>query len=269
MSDIKKDMHIHSCFSDGDLRPEEIVDRWEAEGYKLIAITDHDGIDGSIIACNYCRGKSIVVVPGIEFDSDDELGSKLHILGYNIDFNNPALKKTLTDIKLWRARRNDEMMKALNNLGYEITIDELFAVSDGNYIGKPTFAKVMIEKGYVKDVNEAFSRVFDKEESLKGLAKQTLRSKDVIDLIHEAGGIAILAHPMEQIRKDEKPEDFYKRVLVIMKKFIEYGIDGIECSHPSASESETAALRQFAAEHKLIATSGSDFHSDKIQRSYR
>ncbi len=269
MRDIRKDMHIHSCFSDGDLTPEEIVDRWEAEGYKMIAVTDHDGIDGSIAACSCSRGRSIVVVPGIEFDSDDELGTKLHILGYNIDFNDPDLKRVLSEIKLWRARRNDRMLQALNSLGIEISVDDLLAVNGGNYVGKPTFARVMIDKGYVKDVNEAFSKYFDAEESLKNLGKQTMQSKDVVELIHKAGGIAILAHPMEQRRKDEAADEFYERIVVLMKRFIEYGIDGIECGHPSATEDEERALRAFAAEHDLIATTGSDFHSDKAKRSYR
>lgn len=265
---IKKDMHIHSCFSDGDLRPETIVDRWESAGHKLIAITDHDGIEGSIIACKYAETKSINVIPGIEFDSEDDLGKDLHILGYHIDFDNPRLQSALFELKRWRAQRNDEMLEILSDLGYEISIDDLIAVNDGNYIGKPTFARVLIDKGYVKDLNEAFNEVFDKEPRLNSVTKKTLRSHEVIEIIHAAGGTAVLAHPIQQKRKGETDEEFFPRLVQLLDLFRLYGIDGIECEHPSASAEEALALKNYAEKYKLTVTCGSDFHSDKMKRKY-
>lgn len=267
--DIKQDLHIHSCFSDSVLTPVEIVDRWKRDGYKLIAITDHDEIEGSRIAYDYAKGRGIVVIKGIEFDSYDEMSDEIHILGYNLDFNNKELKKALSDVRQWRAKRNDEMLSALNELGYEITIDDLLEINDGHFIGKPTFARAMIKKGYVSDIGEAFSKVFEVEPSIRNIKKKTLRSDYVVRLIHEAGGIAVLAHPMQQRKADETDEVFYKRIIGFMDKFREYGIDAIECSHPSASESEAKGLREYARMYKLKTTTGSDFHSDDMKRVYK
>lgn len=267
--DIKQDLHIHTCFSDGALRPETIVDRWKSEGYKLIAVTDHDDIEGSRIAYNYAKGRGIVVIPGIEFDSCDELSDEIHILGYNVDYDNKTLKKVLSDVKRWRAQRNDLMLKALNNMGYDISIDDLLEVNGGHFIGKPTFAQVMVNKGYFENLSEVFDKVFTVEPELKSIVKKTLRSDYVIRLIHEAGGIAVLAHPMQQRRKGESDEVFYKRIIKFMDRFREYGIDAIECSHPSATEDEARGLREYAAMYKLKTTTGSDFHSDNNKRVYR
>ncbi len=267
--EIKQDLHIHTCYSDGDMRPEEVVDRWKAAGYKMIAITDHDEIEGSRIASSYAKGRGIIVISGIEFDSCDEMSDEIHILGYNIDYDNENLKRALSDIKLWRAKRNDEMLEALCKLGYEITVDDLIEVNDGNFIGKPTFAKVMLDKGYVSSISEAFEKVFTVEPSIKSIVKKTHSSEYIVKLIHDAGGIAILAHPMEQKRSDESTEDFYRRIIKFMDCFRAYGIDGIECSHPSATEEEEHALREYAAIYKLKTTTGSDFHSDTNKREYR
>lgn len=265
---LKQDLHIHSCFSDGALEPEEIVDRWLDAGYKLISITDHDEIDGSKAAYEYAKGKGIKVLPGVEMDSFDEFGDDIHILGYNIDYENKALRKALFDIKKWRAQRNDQLLAALNEAGYEVSIDELIDVCAGHFIGKPTFAKVLIAKGYVSSIDEAFTEIFEKLDSIKKIKKRTLRSEFVIRLIKEAGGVAVLAHPMEHKRDGEGDEAFYRRIIKLMDKFREYGIDGIECGHPSADLEEQEALKAYAGMYELSMTTGSDFHSDNDTRRY-
>ena len=104
-SDVKKDLHIHSFYSDGRLSPEEIIDAWSSEGYELISITDHDGIDGSLSVIEYAQEKEICLIPGIEFDSADPLGRDMHILGYGLDYDSPELKESLNGILLERADR--------------------------------------------------------------------------------------------------------------------------------------------------------------------
>lgn len=265
--DVKKDLHIHTYYSDGRLSPEEVVDRWHSNGYKLIAITDHDGIEGSMVGEDYARGVGIDFIRGIEFDSEDAMGKDLHILGYGMDFGNPRLQTVLFDIILKRARRNDALMAALNEMGYEITLDDVGAVNDGRFIGKPTFATILKEKGYIEDFQEAFEKIF-RHESIKRVVKETLSTKEVIDVIHEADGIAVMAHPMEQRHRSESFEEFLPRLTSILDTMVSYGIDGIECFHPSASEMQSELLEKYANEHGLLITRGSDFHADDINRDF-
>lgn len=266
--DCAKDMHIHTVFSDGMLTPEEVVDRWQFEGKEVIAITDHDGIGGSIVAVDYAKDKDIVVVPGIEFDSENELGKDLHILGYGIDFEDDNLQIELKKILEWRADRNNTILQALRDRGIEITDEEIYAVNEGRYIGKPTFARVLIQRGLYPDMAAAFNEFFSKVPEIKAIKKKALPSHEVVDVIHKAGGVVVLAHPMEQMRTGESWESFEPRLLEILDTFVGYGIDGIECYHPSASEENAEYLSLYAEAHNLLITRGSDFHFDGMNRRY-
>jgi len=262
------DLHIHTCFSDGDLSPEEVCTRWVSSGYKVIAITDHNGIEGSMVGFDYAPAAGIELIPGIEIDSTDELGRDIHILGYGIDYYCPELNDALRKLRIKRARRNDMMLAELNRLGYEITLDDIGSVNEGRYIGKPTFAVILERKGYVASPEEAFREVFRNNETIRSLHKEAFAASDVIALIRKAGGIAVMAHPMEQRHIGESFADFRPRLMAIMDRMMEYGIEGIECYHPSASASQSEMLRKYAEEHGLIITRGSDFHSDRQNRDY-
>ncbi len=267
MSDVKKDLHIHTCFSDGSLTPQDVIDRWQDEGYKLIAVTDHDGIEGSVIAMDHAAGMDIQVISGAEFDSVCDLGRELHILGYGFDFNCPQLKAALLELKLMRARRNDRIMQILNDRGYRITLDDIGAENEGRYVGKPTFARILYRKGYISDPVEAFRTVF-REPGLREIVKETFTTKETIDLIHAAGGVAVFAHPTEQRHLPESFEEFRPRMYQLLDRMREYGIDGIECSHPSADDVQRSLLAEYAEKHGLLKTGGSDFHSDLHPRNF-
>lgn len=266
-SDMKKDLHIHTCYSDGTLRPEEVVDRWQEEGYELISITDHDGIEGSLIGMDYAAGKKIMFVRGIEFDSSDCDGKDLHILGYGYDYACEELRTALLNILLNRARRNDRMMAALNKKGFGITLDDIGRINEGRFVGKPTFARILVQKGFALTQQAVFNTIF-RDEDIRSIQKVTLESKEVIDLIHKASGVAVLAHPMEQRNLGESFEDFLPRLYNMLDRFVSYGVDGIECYHPSASEKQAKLLREYAEAHGLIITEGSDFHADGKPRDF-
>ena len=264
---MKKDLHIHTYYSDGVLSPEQVIDRWASEGYRLIAITDHDGIEGSLVGLDYAGEKDITIVPGIEFDSVDPLGRDLHILGYGFDPECTELTEALDNILLERAARNEAMLAELNKLGYSMTLDDIIEVNEGRFIGKPTFATVMVRKGYLSSNQEAFNTVF-REPSMRRIRKKTLSSEEVVELIHKAGGLAVMAHPMEQRHLDETYNQFRERLVIILERMREYGIDGIECYHPSSDYVQSEALREYALKHGLIITKGSDFHSDYLNRDF-
>lgn len=261
------DYHIHTYFSDGDMSPEELVDRYIDRGYTEIAITDHDEIEGSLMALWYSFGKDISVVPGIELSTRDEHGNTIHMLGYGINYSCPELRSAISKIRLWRAERNDRLLAKLNEMGYDITIDELFSVNDGRFIGKPTFAKLLVRRGAAEDEDAVFKNFFSREE-FRGLSKRTLSTNEAIELIHSAGGNAVFAHPMELRRKGEAADDFYERVRNLIDEMIENGLDGIECYHPSATMIEAEMLRNIARFNNLYVTKGSDFHSDSVRRDY-
>lgn len=265
-SGLKKDLHMHTRFSDGELTPQELIDMRAAEGYELLAITDHDGIGGSVAGAPYAESLGLQFIYGIEFDSEDVLGKDLHILGYGFDPHNEEFMDTLIYVTDERRNRNEKFRDCLNKRGYGITPEEIWNVNNGRYVGKPTFATVMVQKGIVKDVREAFDTVF-KEADLKAIKKVTLSSREVIKVIQNAGGLAVMAHPMEQRRANESFEDFKPRMYEIMDRMREYGIDGIECFHPSASPEQSELLVAYAKEHELMITRGSDFHS-KENRNY-
>lgn len=267
-SNKKKDLHIHTCFSDGELTPQQVVDRWYKEGYEVISVTDHDGINGSEIAVEYASDKEIICIPGIEFDSIDNLAKDMHILGYGIDFKNIQLRSELGKVREWRDRRNRKLLKALQTLGYDIDWKDVIANSNGEYIGKPMFALALFKKGYVKKPVDAFPEIFRTYEEIRNIKKDVLSSEKVIEIIHNAGGLAVIAHPIEQRKINEGFAEFNQRLYIMLSKFLEYGIDGIECYHPSASKRQSEMLRKFAERNGLLVTRGSDFHVDNFNRNF-
>lgn len=259
------DLHIHTTYSDGDMTPEQLVDRYISNKYSIIAITDHDGVDGSAVAISYARNKPITVLPGIELSTEDQEGNNVHMLGYSFDLENSELKEELLNIKVERAKRNDRLLRALVDMGYQISVDDLIRVNEGNYIGKPTFAKVLLEKGYVRSVSEAFDRIFARPE-LSRIKTVHMSCEKAISLIHRAGGLAVMAHPMELREEGQNRKEFMVYIEKVIRTLMDQGIDGIECWHPSASYLESKWLRDFARNNNLIVTGGSDFHSDNERR---
>lgn len=266
-SDVRKDLHLHTFYSDGALSPDELIDKWVDLGYELIAITDHDGIEGALAGREHAEERGITMVPGIEFDSVDTIGRDIHILGYGFDYNCPELCEALDNIVLERAARNELMLAELNRMGFEMTLDDVISINDGRFIGKPTFAQVMVKKGYVSNTQEVFNTAFRQPE-IRRIRKKTMTSADVIELIHKAGGLAVVAHPMEQRHLDETYNQFLERLFVFLNKMRDYGIDGVECYHPSADDVQAETLVKYARENNLIVTRGSDFHSERHSRDF-
>ena len=266
-SGLKRDLHMHTYYSDGELSPKEIIDMRVSQGYELLAITDHDGDEGSKEGMLYAEKIGLPYISGIELDSVDELGKDIHILGYGFDYNYYGFTQVLWEIRQERARRNDKFLAALNEMGFNISLDDIGSINEGRYVGKPTFARILQQRGFVDNYNEAFNGIF-RQSPLREIRKDTLTSLTAIVTIQEAGGVAIMAHPMEQRHLDESFEEFKPRMFAILDKMREYGIDGIECMHPSASEEQSELLMEYADKYGLIITEGSDIHSPTQKRDY-
>ncbi|MCQ2550620.1 MAG: PHP domain-containing protein [Clostridia bacterium] len=252
MMDFKVDYHIHTTYSDGALKPVEIIKKRKAEEYDIVAITDHDGIDGLDEALTAGEALEIQVIPGVEISTKTHEGVKVHILGYKFDRTNQKLIDTLKELQENRKERNARLLKALQDLGYDITMEDVIARPGQTYFGKPHFAMALVNKGYAKTKKEAFDNIFERDE-IKAIQKKGLNTKDAIELINQAGGMAVLAHPGEiKLSKEE--------VANLVFELKKAGLKGIECYHPSHDNEAENFFISLASKYHLHITQGSDFH---------
>lgn len=269
MSD-NTDLHLHTFHSDGTLTPTQVV-RWAHErGLTTISITDHDGIDGIEEATQAAKEFGINVIPGIEISAQTEEHIGLHILGYGIDLRNQQLRKACETMRAKRKTRNEQLMKALNHLGYKLEWKDLDLHPGQDYIGKPHFALAMVKKGYVKKPKEAFSSsgAFGSKE-IRKIRKEKVSAADAIRIITGAGGMAVLAHPakISHIGEPGTPE-FYNKLDSILTELKKMGLGGLECVYPEHSDEQTIQFTIMAHKHGLKVTGGSDYHGPEFEPGY-
>lgn len=250
------DLHTHTKFSDGEYTPEKCIDLAMSKGINALAITDHDTADGLEVAEEYAKGKDILLIPGIELEADVPKG-QMHILGLFIDYKNAYFVKKLEEIKNTRCSRNEKFIEEFNRMGFEITLDELKAVSSGNTIGKPHFAKVFMKKGYIQNKQEMFDKYFN-QPPLSQFKKSTKTPREVIDLIKRANGMAVLAHPQFLKLNDDD-------LVAKIKELKWYGLDGMECYHSKQTKEEMNKYNKMAKALNLVVTKGTDFHGPNVK----
>ena len=251
------DLHIHSTASDGSLTPAEIIDAASEAGLTAFALTDHDTIDGAkeILA----RGKTGApeFMTGVEISCNWPDGyhreDSLHILGYGFDVHNRHLNLTLEQLKQARADRNPKIIRKLNDLGYDISMEEVEKLSSSGQTGRPHVARVMVEKGIAESFDHAFDEFLAKGRPAY-VDKFRLSCKEALHAVHEAGGLAVLAHPGLI-----EPENG-KIAEPLIKELASLGLDGIEVYYPEHSKQQTKHLAGLAERLDLLATGGTDFH---------
>ena len=246
------DLHLHTTASDGVMTPSEIVNYAKNKGLQAIAITDHDTIEGLKEGLVEGERIGLEVIPGIEISAEHSPGS-MHLLGFFIDINHPILKERLEFLQRARAERNPRMAEKLNKLGINITFDEVLKASGGGQVGRPHFAQVLIEKGYVRSFQEAFDR-FLKKGAPAYVEKMRFSPEESIHFINEANGVAVLAHP-NTLQLNGYPE-LENLILRLVKK----GLRGIEAYYPEHSALEVAQYKTLAERHGLLVTGGTDYH---------
>lgn len=260
----KSDFHIHSYFSDGKLKPTELVSMYKEKDYDMISITDHDNIDGVNEAMIAGEALKIKVLPGIEFATRDDEDNSIHILGYNFDIEDDDFLDKIRELKKFREERNEKLLIALNEMGYELTKEDLIFRKKQKFIGKPHFAQALLDKGYTTDFREAFQDgKFLESEKVRNIRRKTFITKDSIELLNNAGGMAVVAHPMK-IKSLGAPrsDDFFSNLDKLIGKLKKCGLKGLECYHPSATEEDSLKLVNIAGKYHLHITEGSDFHGD-------
>jgi predicted metal-dependent phosphoesterase TrpH len=246
------DLHTHTTHSDGSASPKELIARASSKGARSIAITDHDTVDSFVEARAASDRFGIEFVPGIEISADFSPGT-MHILGYYVDDESTALKEKLAALKKAREKRNPEIAHHLEGLGFDISYDEVVQVAGNNVVGRPHFARLLVEKGYVRSIQEAFDRLL-KKGAPAYVEKARLSPAESIELIHRAGGVAVLAHPCQL----KLPS--YEAVSELVAELAALGLDGIEANYSRHSTVERSTYSEIARQHHLLVTGGSDYH---------
>ena len=245
------DLHVHSTESDGTLTPEDLVAEAKKVGLAAFALTDHDTCQGVCKAMPLAASAGIELIPGIELSTDYH-GKEVHIVGLYIDIENEQLLKKTAEYRKCRSERNALMVEALRKEGLSITMEELVAENPDCVITRANIARFLYEHGQIKSVREAFDRyIGDPCKCYVGRLK--VASTDAVRLIKEAGGTAILAHPL-----------LYGLSNTNLQKMIDElkpaGLDGLEAIYSTYTTGEEQQMKRLARENGLLISGGSDFH---------
>ncbi len=251
------DLHIHSVASDGDLTPAEVVQQAESKRLAAIALTDHDTLAGLAEAARAAAGLPVRFIPGVEISARFS-GGTLHILGLGLDPASAVLTETLRDLLEQRNQRNPKMIAKLQALGVDVTMDQLRQVaggadSDTAVLGRLHMAKLICQKGYARTVTEAFRRYLGYG-AAAFVDKERLAPAQAVEAIHAAGGLAILAHPLQLQCAN------FAQLERAVRWLVGYGLDGVEVYHSDHSPAQTRAYLGLARRLSLLVTGGSDFH---------
>ncbi|RLB07553.1 MAG: phosphoesterase [Deltaproteobacteria bacterium] len=246
------DLHVHTTASDGTMSPAEVVRYAKEKGLRAIAITDHDTIEGLDEGIREGKVQKLEVIPGLELSVDYPKGT-MHLLGYYIDPDCSQLVEKLMVVQKARSERNFKMLKKLQELGIEVGLSELKRVAGHGQIGRPHFAQIMVQKGYVNSFQEAFDH-FLRKGGPAYVEKFKFSPEEAMRIIVEAGGVPVLAHPftLNQLNKRELEE------LILELK--EKGLEGIEVYYPDHTVQQREFYRYLAEKHGLFISGGSDFH---------
>ncbi len=247
------DLHMHTNHSDGTLNPTELARLAKDQGVDAVALTDHDTVTGIGELVEETNRLGLEAIAGVELSAKFSPGT-LHILGYGFDVKGPIREK-LIEFQKARAERNPVIFERLKAMGMPLTLEEVKEISQAkNQVGRPHIAKAMEAKGYVKTYAEAFDKYLTKGGPAY-VPKAAWSAQDCIDLIHESGGVAVIAHPIQM-----KLQGMNLREKI--KELAEMGLDGLEVIHPDHNAGEQKGFTRLAEEFDLLTTGGSDFHGD-------
>jgi predicted metal-dependent phosphoesterase TrpH len=240
------DLHLHTNFSDGTFSPEELVAHAQSAGFNTIALTDHDTVEGCVRTAIACEQANIEFIAGTELTAEQN-GQEIHILGYMLDINNARLLTEMAKFQTVRQNRIREIVSRLNQLEIPLEADAVFALANCRSPGRPHVARALVKVGHCANLDEAFER-FLKRNRPAWVPKFKISAKDAIQLIHDSGGVAVMAHPG------------LNRVDDLIPTMVRAGLDGIECFHTKHSPSTAERYLALAKRLELLVTGGSDCH---------
>jgi 3',5'-nucleoside bisphosphate phosphatase len=240
------DLHLHTKYSDGTFSPEELVAQAQKAGLACIALTDHDTVEGCAEAARAAAAVQMEFIPGTELTAEHD-DTELHVLGYFLDTQNQKLLAEIAKFQAVRQNRIHLMVQRINELGVPLEVESVFALANCKSPGRPHVARAMVKAGLVAGLDEAFER-FLKKGRPAWVPKQKVSALEAIELIHQAGGIAVMAHPGLNRSDDMIPA------------MVEAGLDGIECFHTKHSTTMSERYLEIADKYGLLISGGSDCH---------
>ena len=240
------DLHLHTQFSDGTFTPEELVLHAQKGGLSCIALTDHVTVEGCARTAAACAAVKMEFITGAELTAEHQ-DTEVHIIGYFLDTHNPALLARIATFQAVRQNRIHEMVAALNKMGVPLKVEAVFALANCRSPGRPHVARALVKEKLVGSLDEAFER-FLKKNRPAWVPKTKMSALESVDLIHQAGGLAVMAHPGLNHNDDIIPD------------LVAVGLDGIECFHTKHSTSMSEHYLEIAEKHDLLVTGGSDCH---------
>lgn len=250
------DLHTHSTASDGQYTPEEVVRRAKECGLEAVALTDHDTLDGVEAAAEAGSALDIRVLQGIELGAAEY--ENLHILGYGVAVDTPALTELCVKFKAGRDERKFQILDYLRKKGFPLSLEEVEEFAGGSVIGRPHFAQAMVHRGYVRSSREAFAYWLDTEEYHREVKRFKVEAGICLGAIKAAGGKTSLAHPYQLDLEDQALEE-------LVAELKGDGLDAIECYYPRHTAAQTAFYLQLAEKYSLHITGGSDFHGERVK----
>ncbi|MHB8076140.1 PHP domain-containing protein [Desulfosporosinus fructosivorans] len=242
------DLHCHTTESDGSLSPTELVQLAAKLGLKGIGITDHDTIQGWEEAEDAGKTYQIRILKGLELNTN-WAGKEVHILGYEMDSSATFLRDKLKDLRKAREKRMLKMLDRFKEMGINISVGEVQQFAHGESIGRPHIAQALLERGYIKNIQEGFDRYIGKGGAAY-VPRYNLTPEEGIHLIREAHGVAVLAHPGVHRLEEGIPT------------WVKAGLQGIEVLHSQHSTDDELRYLELAQAYHLIPTGGSDFHGE-------
>jgi 3',5'-nucleoside bisphosphate phosphatase len=253
------DLHIHSVYSDGSQTPAELVALAARKRLTVISITDHDTMAGTPEALKAGDEMGVEILPGLEISAVHGQ-TYLHILGYGMEMNETGLVLGLTRLQKARDERNVKIVQKIADLGFSITLEEVQAVSRMGQTGRPHIAKVLIAHGVVNNTLEAFEKYL-KKGAPAYVSRFVYNAEEAIGMIKHAGGIAVLAHPIQI-------DPTLERLPGLLSELAGFGLDGIEMYYPTQSPRIRKKIKMFADRYNLLSTGGSDYHGDVRPGTY-
>lgn len=244
------DFHTHSSFSDGSDSPETLLGKAKEKGVRMLALTDHDTMDGYKEAAAAGERLGVKVLPAVEMDT--EFSEELHILGLNVDPLDPGLIEALQRARVRRNARNERMLDKLKQAGYDVA---RFVDTSGGTVTRLHIARALAKAGFADGIYEAFEKFLNKG-AVGYCTVERFTPEEVIEIISNAGGVAALAHPCH----------LKCGVHALVKRLVDAGLSGIEAYYPTSSEGQTKTFLSLANQYGLLVTAGSDYHGPEREK---
>ena len=250
------DLHTHSTASDGQYTPAQLVRLAGEKGLEVLALTDHDTVDGLDEAVRAGQEQGIRVLRGIELSAREY--PTYHILGYNIAPDDPGLTRLCEEMRRGRDERSVRIIAFLKEKGVELSLAEVEELAGGRVVGRPHFAQALLRRRYVSTSREAFDRYLDTKEYQTRVERPRPPVRTCVETIKGAGGAACLAHPYQIGVDGERLEE-------LVRELKGYGLDAIECWYPRYTPEQQALYLRLAKKYGLHTTGGSDFHGERVK----